>query len=216
MLRPSRRIIVIRSLIAAVALFCAAGSSRADTLPLVGVPSGYFPGQAFSFDVYAPGLVGLTDYTLQFNVTAGVAPDLPDLTVSAAPAASNYPFPDTSNFSSSLSAAPGVNGPIVTIQDASSGSGVDTVLGVNDRLATITISPGVNLSGPITITFTLNEFTTARDVGFDLPPPIVITPNEDPSGPTDPAAPVPAPPAVLLAGIGGLCFLARSRFRRAA
>lgn len=207
---------MIRTLLAAVALLCTAGSSRADTLPLVGVPSGYFPGQAFSFDVYAPGLVGLTDYTLQFNVTAGVAPDLPDLTVSAAPAASNYPFPDTSNFSTAQGSSPVVNGPIVIIQDASSGSGVDTALGVNDRLATITISPGVNLSGPITITFTLNEFTTARDVGFDLPPPIIITPNEEPSGPTDPAAPVPAPPAVLLAGIGGLCFLARSRFRRAA
>jgi len=205
---------MIRTLLAAAALVCVAGPSHADTLPLVGVPSGYNPGQSFAFDVYAPGLVGLTDYTLQFSVTAGVAPVFPDLTVSAAPAATNYPFPDTSNFTTGQSSSPGVNGPIVLIQDATSGpAGVDTVLGVNDRLATITISPGVNLSGPITITFTLNELTTARDVGFDLPPPIIITPNENPTGPT---APVPAPPAAVLAGIGGLCFLARSRFRRTA
>jgi hypothetical protein len=204
---------MIRTLLAAAALLVAAGSSRADVLPLVGVPSGYNPGVAFTFDVSAPGLVGLTDYTLQFSVTAGVAPNLPDLVVTAAPAATNYPFPDATNFTTTYMSSPGVNGPILMIQDASSGSGIDTVLGVNDRLATITVSPGVNLAGPITITFTLNEFTTARDVSFDLPPPIIITPNEDPTGPT---APVPAPPAAVLAGIGGLCFLARTRFRRTA
>ena len=45
--------------------------SRADTLPLVGVPSGYTPGVTFSFDISAPGLNGLTDYMLAFTVTAG-------------------------------------------------------------------------------------------------------------------------------------------------
>lgn len=195
-------------LVAAAMVFATGGISRADTLPLVGVPSGYNPGESFSFGVFAPGLVGLTDYTLQFSVSAGAPPTLPDLTVSAAPAATACPFPDISNFSSSQSTSPGVNSYFVTIQDGTSGAGVDTVLGANDRLATITISPGVNLSGPIVITFTQNEFTTARDVSFDLPPPIIIPPNETPS------APVPAPPGAVLLGIGGLCFLARSRFRR--
>jgi hypothetical protein len=194
----------------AAALVFAAGSSRADVLPLVGVPSSYTPGQDFSFDVFAPGLVGLTDYSLQFTVTAGLAPNAPDLTVNAAPATAGYPFPDTSNFSSAQTTVS--NETYVSIADATSGAGVNTQLGVNDRLATISISPGVNLSGPITISFTLNEFTTARDVSFDLPAPIVI-PQSD--GPVDPQ-PVPAPPGAVLLGIGGLCLLGRARFRRSA
>lgn len=204
---------MLRNALVAAALFLAAGSARADTLPLIGVPGSYDPGVSFSFDIYAPGLVGLTDYTLQFSVTAGAAPNLPDLAVTAAPASTAYPFPDTTNFSASNSASPGVNSFFVTLSDASSGSGVDTILNVSDHLATITISPGVNLSGPIVIEFTQNEFTTARDVSFDLPPPIIITPREDPTPPTEP---VPAPPALVLLGIGGLCLAARNRFRRSA
>lgn len=186
------------------------GSSRADVLPLVGVPSSYTAGQDFSFDVFAPGLVGLTDYTLQFTVTAGLAPNAPDLTVTPAPAGSGYPFPDTSGFSSAQSTSS--NQIFVSVADSTASAGVNTQLGLNDRLATIAVSPGVNLSGPITITFTLNEFTTARDVNFDLPAPIVI-PQDD--GTVNPQ-PVPAPPGAVLLGIGGLCLLGRARFRRSA
>lgn len=195
----------------AAALFVAAGTSRADTLPLVGVPSSYTPGQTFSFDVFAPGLVGLRDYTLQFTVSSGTAPNAPDLTVTPGPATTNYPFPDTSNFFSAQSTVS--NETFVTIADATNlPEGVNTQLGVSDRLSTISISPGVNLSGPITITFTLNEFTTGRDVTFDLPAPIIINQND---GPIDPA-PVPAPPGVVLLAIGGLCLAGRARFRRSA
>jgi hypothetical protein len=197
---------MLRALVVFAALTTFAGATRADTLPLLGVPAGYTPGQAFSFDIYAPGLVGLTDYTLQFSVTAGSPPNLPDLTVQVDPAASAYPFPDTSNFATSQSVVAGVNSIFVTVSDATSGSGVNTLSGVNDHLATVSISPGVNLSGPITISFMQNDFTTSRDVGFDLPPPIVIP--ELPSGPNP--EPVPAPPGVVLAGVAGLCLAARS------
>jgi hypothetical protein len=196
-----------RTLLAAAALLLAAGSSRADTLPLVGVPSTYTPGQNFSFDVFAPGLVGLTDYTLQFTVNAGLAPNAPELSVAPAAAGANYPFPTDANFYTDQNTV--ANEIFVTVADATAGSGINTVLGVNDRLATIAVSPGVNLSGPITITFTLNQFTTARDVSFDLPAPIVINQNTEP-----PPASVPAPPAVVLAAIGALCLAGRARWRR--
>lgn len=197
------------ALVAALVLLSAAGTSRADTLPLIGLPSGYTPGVPISFDVFAPGLSGLTDYTLQFTVTAGLPPNLPDLTVSAtAPVGlAGYPFPDASNFNATVTSVAGVNSFNVTITDATSGAGVNTILGSNDRLATVTITPGVNLSGPITVQFTQNDFTTARDVGFELPGTATI--DQLPSTPA-----VPAPPSLVLLALGGLCFAGRQFFAR--
>ena len=205
---------MLRIALVSAILFASVGSSRADTLPLLGVPSGYTPGVPVSFDVYAPGLSGLTDYTLQFTVSAGSPPNPPDLSVNATPPNNLglYPFPNTSNFNATVGISPGSNSLSVTITDSTSGLGVNTLLGVNDHLATIAISPGVNLSGPITVQFTLNEFTTSRDVGFDLPPAFVILQNVD----VPPGSPVPAPPALVLLGIAGICLAGRNRWMRAA
>jgi hypothetical protein len=200
---------MIRTVFVSAIVLFAAESARAETLPLVGVPTGYTPGVAFTFDITAPGLTGLTDYTLAFTVTAGSPPNLPDLTVTIAPPASGSPFPDTSNFSPTIDTSPGVNSYFITLTDASSGSGVNTSAGVNDNLATVTITPGVNLSGPITIQFTQNDFSTSRDVGFDLPPTFTI--NQLPGG--GPEA-VPGPSAWLLLGLGGLCVAGRNRWLR--
>ncbi len=205
---------MLRIALVSAIVFASVGTSRADTLPLLGVPSGYTPGVPVSFDVYAPGLSGLTDYTLQFTVTAGSPPNPPDLSVNATPPNNLglYPFPNTSNFNATVGVSPGSNSLNVTITDSTSGLGVNTLLGVNDHLATIAISPGVNLSGPITVQFTLNEFTTSRDVGFDLPPAFVILQNVD----VPPGSPVPAPPALVLLGIAGICLAGRNRWMRAA
>ena len=205
---------MLRIALVSAIVFASVGTSRADTLPLLGVPSGYTPGVPVSFDVYAPGLSGLTDYTLQFTVTAGSPPNPPDLSVNATPPNNLglYPFPNASNFNATVGVSPGSNSLNVTITDSTSGLGVNTLLGVNDHLATISISPGVNLSGPITVQFTLNEFTTSRDVGFDLPPAFVILQNVD----VPPGSPVPAPPALVLLGIAGICLAGRNRWMRAA
>ena len=104
----------------------------------------------------------------------------------------------------------GVNSFNVTITDATSGAGVNTILGSNDRLATVTISPGVNLSGPITVQFAQNDFTTARDVGFELPG----TATLDQLPPAPVPDPVPAPPSLVLLALGGLCFAGRQFFAR--
>ena len=198
---------MFRIALASTLLLVSAGSSRADTLPVLGLPSGYTPGQDFSFSIFAPGLTGLMDYTLQFTVTAGSPPNLPDLSVTAsANGLADYPFPNTDNFGFAVDPGIGVNGFLVTITDSTSGLGVNTFLGVNDHLATVTISPGVNLSGPITVEFTLNQFSTARDVGFTKPDPFTIEQLPD----TPPAA-VPAPPAWILLGLGGLCLAGRNR-----
>jgi hypothetical protein len=200
---------MLRTALTLAFLSISAGSSRADTLPLVGFPAGYTPGVSFSFDINAPGLTGLTDYTLQFTVAAGTGTTPPDVVVTANPPAGlvGYPFPDTSNFFVESDPVSGTNSYNVTILDASSGSGINTMAGVNDHLATVTISPGVNLSGPITIQFTENDFDTSRDVGFSLPPTITIAELTA-------SSPVPAPPAAVLLGIGGFCLAVRNRWYR--
>ena len=45
---------MLRTALVATILFASAGASRADTLPLLGLPSGYTPGTPISFDVFAP------------------------------------------------------------------------------------------------------------------------------------------------------------------
>ncbi|HXD85823.1 MAG TPA: hypothetical protein VN641_04975 [Urbifossiella sp.] len=196
------------AILTSLVLLAVARPSRADTLPLIGLPTGYTPGVAVTFDITAPGLNGLTDYTLAFTVMSGPTSAPPDLTISAAPPATGYPFPDASNFFTETDSL-GQNQLSFIIQDASSASGVNTVLGLSDRLAVVTIAPGATLSGPITVTFTDNTFDASRDVSFPLPAAFVIA--ELP-----PTTAVPAPPAWLLLGVGGLCLAGRQRLRRAA
>ena len=74
-------------------------------------------------------------------------------------------------------------------------------------MASDPVTPGVNLSGPITVQFTQNDFTTARDVGFELPGTATI--DQLPSTPA-----VPAPPSLVLLALGGLCFAGRQFFAR--
>lgn len=197
---------MLRACLSAAALLLGVASSRADTLPLIGIPAGYMPGTAISFDITAPGLNGLTDYTLAFTVAAGPTSGPPDLTISAAPPTSGYPFPDSTNFFTEADSLGG-NRISFLIEDASSGSAVNTTLGVSDRLAVVTLLPGAALTGPITVTFTDNEFDTSRDVGFDLPATFTINP-------LPPAATVPAPPAWILLGLGALSLAARQRTTR--
>jgi hypothetical protein len=196
---------------AAVALLVAAGLSRADTLPLIVAPTNFTPGTPFNFEVFAPGLSGLGDYSLAFAVTAGPPASPVDLTVSVSPPAglTGYPFPDASNFFVATDASG--NTVTVTVDDASSGLPVTTAAGVNDHLATVTIGPGVNLSGPITVTFSPDSsFGLGRDVTFDPPPAFTINPET-----AQPPTSVPAPAGWLLLGVGGIGVAAvRRRFGR--
>lgn len=200
---------MMRTALAMLALVAAAGSSRADTLPLItDAPSGYTPGTPFTFNISAPGLTGLVDYQITMTVTAGTPPGLPDLVVTAASATTEYAFAqDGGNFNVTYGSDAASGTYSVIMSDFTNGLGVNTAPGDHDNLATVSISPGVNLSGPIVIGFTQNDFTTSRDVGFDLPAPLVI-----PELPPAPA--VPAPPALVLVVIAGACLVARQRLRK--
>lgn len=188
------------TLAAAVAVLVAAGTARADTLPTLSAPAEYTPGTPFNVEIYAAGLTGLTDYTLQFTVTAGTPPSEPDLTLTAGPPSglTAYPFPDGSNFHADVSPAVGQTIGVM-LTDATTGSAVNTVAGVNDHLATLTIAPGVGLTGPISITFTSADFSVAHDIGNPPLPSLTINQASPP-----PPSSVPAPAGLVLLGVGGL------------
>lgn len=199
------------ALAAAALVLFGVGSGRAETLPLLVIPTTYTPGVPVSFEIFAPGLNGLTSYQLDFTVTAGVPTDLPVSGVSASPPTglSGYPFPDTTQFA----LAGDVTGNVrtVTITDGTSGAAVNTTAG-RDHLATVLITPRPGFTGPITVEFVNAEFDTSRDLTVDLPPAFTISPDTAP-----PIATVPAPPGVVLLGLGGIGLLAGRRlFARAA
>lgn len=195
-----------------VAIGCSAAPARAETLPLIeGVPTTYTPGQDFTFTVRVPALVGFSAYSLQlvFN-TDFPNPPLVSFPTVAPPG--QYVFPTSANFAFQFDAPTDATEVRLTLSDFIPGT-VATVPGANDTLATITVSPGADLVGPITL-------SVGGDSGFEyrtesgqypFPEPIVIQQAEPTGGGNNP---VPAPPGLLLAGVGAAVLGFRSRFTR--
>jgi hypothetical protein len=191
----------------AVLVGCCA-PARADTLPLVeGLPATYTPGQAFTFTLRVPQLADFTNYTLELVFSTAVSD--PDLLAGPAVApADRYVFPSSANFGFQYDAPPGAQEVRLTISDSIAPDGVLTLPGQNDTLATITVTPGATLTGPITLSIGSNTSFGYNSEGGFIDPPADIPPIEQasPGGNN----PVPAPPGAVLLGIGGLLFAARS------
>jgi hypothetical protein len=185
------------TLLAFAAVAALSGSARADTLPLIlDQPPEYIPGgPTVSFTLHAPALDAFTSFHIELLFQTDNDP--PDLTVGAIrPGDSAYPFGASGNFSGTPG-SPEAN----TVRFIIDGSGdaVQTFAGLNDLLATITITPGPTLTGAILVSVDPNtvRFAHFSESGSDNPPdPFLINQGS-------PAA-VPAPPAWLLMGIGGL------------
>ncbi|MDB5306744.1 MAG: hypothetical protein JWO38_946 [Gemmataceae bacterium] len=199
---------------AVAAVLAAAGPVRADTLPLiVNAPATYVPGGSFSFELHAPGLIGLTSYNLTFQLESG--PNPPPLTVSVTPppGLANYPFPDATHFSVGQLVTPIPSPFSLQLSDSAGGSAVATV-GGNDYLALVTVTTASTLTTPITVTVTgatFNAFHLPGEPLSTLPAPVTI--EADLSSP--PPAPVPTPAAWLMFAVGTLGVVsARNRFSR--
>lgn len=199
--------------------------ARADSLPLIeGLRTEYVPGQAFSFTVRIPELLGLSGYRLELVFST----EAPNPRLLAAPSftptagdPSTYVFGPTDQAAFTLDmSGPDVRLTITDSFDAPRDPPTDvTPENGNSFLATVTVTPlaasnGLpSVSGPITISIGGNtSFLISSESGpFDTPGPFTIQQAEPPSG-----NPVPAPPAVLLLGIGGLALAARARLTRRA
>lgn len=209
----------VLAVVAAVGL--TAAPARAETLPLIeGMPSTYTPGQPFSFTLRVPELLGLAAYNLELKF--GTTVTNPPLLAFATPAdADRYVFGSTDRLGFGFAIDP--NGTEVRLSlidpfDNLPGRdpGVDVVAGANDTLATITVSPGVGLTGPITISVgDATNFQYILESGtFDPPSPFVV--QQADTGPPVGGNPVPAPPAALLLGFGAVALLARAKLTRRA
>jgi hypothetical protein len=187
---------------------CCAAPARADTLPLIeGLPATYTPGEQFTFQLRAPELIGLIGYHLEMTFATDVGPAAL-LAFPTFPTDGTYPF-GTANASFSF------NTPLatLTVSDPPDPSPprdpADVTPGFNDLLATITVAPDAGLTGTLTISFTSNTIFTLQEgdnvQGFGS---VQVQQGEPPSG-----NPVPAPPGVVLFGVGALLVCARARLR---
>ena len=196
-----------------VVLGWCATPARADTLPLItGVPGTYTPGQTFSFQVSLPFLLDLNAYTIELIFSTGVPqPNLLAFpTVATAAPGGQYVVPSNSGFGFQFNADPGSTDVVLSFSDSAT-LPVNTVAGTNNKIATVTVSPGADLTGPITISVGNGTSFNFNPEGPDYPSPEPIVVQQADTGPGNP---VPAPPAVVLLGIGGLLLAARRRFRR--
>jgi hypothetical protein len=186
--------------------------ARADTLPLIeGLPGTYVPGQQFTFTLRVPELPDFTSYSLELVF----ATDVTDPALLAFPTvapADRYVFPTSANFGFQFNALPGQQEVRLTISDNIGFPGVFTTPGENDTLATITVNPGAGLTGPIRLSVGFNtQFDYNMEATF-YDPPGNIPPIEQ--GTASENNPVPAPPGVVLLGLGGLLLGLRTRFIR--
>lgn len=201
-----------RMTLALVALLgCCAGAARADTLPsYVGISntSTYTPGTSFSFELLVPQLGDFANYTVELIFhTQSPNPAL-KVSVTAAPIG-NYVFPTNTNFHLVPGSDTNLNDVDLAFSDSTS-PGVITTPGANDTLATITVTPDASFSGPITIKMGAEtSFSYDLELGsIPQPKPITITQAEVGVGS------VPAPPGVVLLGIGAVLLAARAHLCR--
>ena len=193
--------------IAAALLAATAGVVRADYVPFfAGVPDTYTPGTQFTFSVLVPNIHSFSRYSIELDFeTTQVHPTLG---LSAAPGPANYPFPTTANFQSSSPTVLDATGLSLTISDSTSPS-VNVTPGVNDLLAVVTVTPGADLTGPLTISVDGNSrllYNTEIRPGDTLPNPVTV---DQAAVVVGPPTPVPAPPGLVALGIGGLALLVR-------
>lgn len=191
---------------ALIVLGFTAASARADTLPLIlDTPGTYQPGTPFTFEIRTPGLVDFTAYTIELVFDTTV-PN-PDLTLSAAPDAGQYPFPSLSNFQTGITANPGSLS--LTLTDSTAPPGALTVAGTNDLIAIITVTPGPSFTGPITIS--VNPDTLSFDINSEAIPTITVPDAITVEQGAAPPEAVPTPAAWLTLSLGGLVLAARRR-----
>jgi hypothetical protein len=210
--------------LAALALVAwCSGTARADTLPLASpLPATYTPGTSFSFTISVPQLQNFVGYTLNLVFTTSVT-DPPLVAFPTVAPPDTYVFSTSANFSFQFNAQPNSNSVGLTLTDSIAPGTTFTTPGVNDQIATITVVPGAAMTGPITISVgngTAFNGDPPEGVGYD-PLTNIGTVQGPPldgggGGGGGGTSPVPAPPGLVLLGVGGLLFSARARFGRRA
>jgi len=203
-----------RSSLVLVAIVVTACSARAETLPLITpIPTQYTPGVPLTFTLQAPNLVDVVSFNIDLIVVISSPSTTSDLSLSAsAPDPSLYAFGPDGSFSSSVSSGPLPNSLDLNIHGSSAlGESANTGSGGSDYLATVTLSPDLGLTGPVTVSVSRRtlSFMTSGDLQFPATAPAPFTLNPGGSGA------VPAPAALGPFLLGGMAIVfARRRLSR--
>lgn len=186
-----------------------AAPARADILPVISdAPATYAPGQPFTFELRVPGVADFSAYSIELDFDTNI-PN-PNITLAGNPDPTQYPYPSVGTFQAGVTTVPGSTMVALTVSDSAS-PGVTTTPGVNDLIVKVTVTPGADFSGPITIS--VNPDTLLLDVNTELTP-VILAPDPITVEQGAPASPVPTPAAWATFGLGGLLLAARRRVLR--
>lgn len=200
-----------RMALAVVVLVASAGAGRAENVPqILGIPTGYeyTPGQQFSFQLGIPNLPGLTEYSVTVLITSEDGTVASSLNVTQG---SPYPFVGSSGPGVAPIGGPNPSEAGFLISD--SRGALALAPGTSFVLANVTVTPGSNVVGPITIQVIDRQFEYEQggegDPGLGDFDSVTIGRAPDP-------VPVPAPPGIVLLATAGVILGARRRVLRAA
>ncbi len=170
---------MIRPLLGTVVVLAALGPTLASpVLELSGVPAGFVPGQEVTFDVLLRDAADLGSYNiaLTLELAGGTVGTDAYFVLPAAPD-SRYVFgTDTAYFAASVQTGGATQ--ILTLSDLHDPDGdgaldgVNTVAGVNDRVATVTIATQAGTCGDLSVSF--DALTLELDTPLEDPPGVPV------------------------------------------
>ncbi|TWU48575.1 hypothetical protein Poly51_44750 [Rubripirellula tenax] len=194
-------------------------SSLAAGVRIIDAPATYQPGQSFTFDVIVPSMTSLSSYNIDVLITGSTGVVLSDFQVeSVVPAvpASGYVFSSNNDFFAATFQTSAAT-QTVNLSDFDL-TGVNTVIGVNDRIATVSVSTLASFQGDLQLSIDLNALILDGPESSPTPVPEFATILSDTTN--QPlaivsAAAVPEPgTCLLLATSSLLLFIHRRRMVR--
>ncbi len=203
-------------------LLVASSSQAGVMLTFDGLPTSFTPGDSFTFSVKLTGAQGLASYDIPLVLSAASGTPEVDFGFDPVPTAApaNYVFP-SDLFFFAIAFPQGAEDHLA-ISDFNFDSGfnlvgVDTVAGVNDVLAVVSVTTTTGVTGPLTISIDesflqldnvdLDPIPDFADVLANLPA-TTITQSQQ--------ATVPEPASLLVWSLGaaGLTVISRRRCKR--
>jgi hypothetical protein len=140
---------------------------HAGTLKLVGVPDTYVPGDEWSFDVRLSDVESLASYNIEIEIESDDNLGPAAVFQPTSPPTAGYVFPSNEFFATSARVVSGKRHAL-TISDFLVGE-VDTIDGLNDLVATVTIDTQAELNAAISLSFEIDGLLLDDVDGMPIP-----------------------------------------------
>ena len=181
--------------------------AHADPILAIDVPAAYTPGSPCDVTVRLTGAEDLALYNIEVVVSAGGGTAGTDFYfASAVEPASRYVFDGQANDGFAYNIL-GSATDHITLSDLLVSGSVDTVVGVNDIVATVTITTTATMSEPLTVG------VVEDSLELDAPGGPILGFDALKAALPAPTIPIPEPVALSLLAIGAVGLLRRGRGR---